>query len=215
MLSMSKSKFWISLVVVALLAVVQPIHVAAQGADDPFRKKVFLMVVANSASSVRFESATFCPVEPNGQLDCGRKWRGKRNLTFRVNLKDLSLMDNSGNAKSLHWNLFSHEFVWQGRYAASAATFRGVTPSKNDFGFFFEARPGTIYVLYSDGMSKEVAIATAKKVLSEDERFGHRLGVLAFEPVQAAKVACEASWELCQLGQKIDPSKLSMTFRPR
>ncbi|MGX0977035.1 hypothetical protein ACSSVY_002759 [Roseovarius sp. MBR-51] len=212
---MSKSKFWISLVVVTLLAVLQPIHVAAQGADDPFRKKVFLMVVAKSGSSVRFESATFCPVEPNGQLDCGKKWRGKRNLRFRANLKDLSLMDSSGKAQSLRWNLFSHEFVWQGRYAASAATLKGVTPSKNDFGYFFEARPGTIYVLYSNGMSKEVAIASAKKILSEDERFGHRLGVLAFEPVQAAKIACGAGWELCQLGQKIDPSELSMTIRLR
>ncbi len=215
MSGMRMSKFLFCLMAIAVLAALRPMPVAAQGADDPFRKKVFLMVITKGRFDVALSTARFCTVVQGGQIECGKNRRDKRNLIFNSGLGNLTLMDHSATQTDMGWTLFSRDLALQARYAMKSVTFGQGGSYMNEFTYHFDARPGTIYVLYSKGLSKSAALANAKEILSADERFGHRLGVLPFEPVQAARVQCDAGTDVCRLGEEIDPRKLSMTYRLR
>ncbi len=66
-------------------------------------------------------------------------------------------------------------------------------------------------------MSAKQGVAKARKILSSHDKFGARLGVLNFQPINAAKLNCEKVNReyVCQVGADIDPREIRLRTRYR
>ena len=205
------TKAALALLLVTFL-VATPSH--AQSAD-PFAKKVFLVSMAKNGNAILFTDAVFCSVGQGGAYACGKNGAHGRQLEFKRGLKNLSLLDFDAGRGNPAYYMTSTDPKAGGRYAMVAARVGNRYRAMTNVAYFFDAKPGTIYIVYSPSMTAKEGVAKARELLSAHENFGTRLAKLDFQPIQAAQLSCTGKKRnpQCTLGQQIDPRQIGKTIR--
>ncbi len=160
---------------------------------DPSR--VYLAFVADRG--IPFNIALFCPVRSGVYQSCHRK-QGYQHGD--------SVLSRGTYRTNPNIAFTSVPFIGTGRFALFGGShgYRRIVPKSVTY--YFDARPGTVFVLGAPGRDAKQSVAQARVILVE--QFGEPFGQLSYVHMSAAKTTCTddkpRNSRKCTLGKQVD-----------
>lgn len=151
-----------------------------------------------------YGTALFCPVKEAAFKGCKKREGYSVGRSFQA---------RGSNRTDPNFSVDSLKFTASGRFALYSATSgnRHITPET--ITYYFDARPGTVFVLGTPKMDAKLAVAHASRILTE--QFGEQFSQLKYLHMDAGKVVCANkgfSKRVCALGKQVDLKSVGQTY---
>ncbi len=182
---------------------------AADGKQTISNDRVYLALLHRNAIELPFGGALFCPAKGMEFASCRPKngyvlgafgWNVAADWYTNRPRKTPKMMFDGVKVKRM------------GRHVMVAGSSGSNAVRMNNVTYYFDAEPGTVFVIPMLGQSMDDAITSAKQILI-DERSEKDVSALIFKPIKAAQFTCDGRKPAkCRLTKDIDPRKIGRKF---